>query len=313
MRVHALRQGLNTLQQVERSLRAQRRAEVTQLLRTQLGQEAVLAEVTPPGHAVVGGNRLGHRREVAVAPVKAAGLDDNAAEGGAVAAQELGDRVNDDVRAVLEGANQVGGGDGGVHDQRDAGLVGDLCQALQVGNLAGGVGDNLGVDCLGVLGQGRLVVGGVGAGHEGGVDAEASQGHVQLGDGAAVQLRGGNNVVALLAERREGDELGGHTGGGGHRTDTAFEGGDALLQGGDGGVGQARVDVAVLLQGEEVRGVVSVFEDEGGGLVDGDRAGTVFSVGGTARVQCAGSEAESVFSHWFAPGVSARRGCAGSR
>ena len=119
-------------------------------------------------------------------------------------------------------------------------------------------------------------------------------------------------MVALLAERREGDELGGHAGGGGHRTDAAFEGGDALLQGGDGGVRQARVDVAVLLQGEEVRGVVSVFEDEGGSLVDRDRAGTVLGVGGTARVQCAGSEAESVFSHWFAPGVSARL-CAGSR
>ena len=51
--------------------------------------------------------------------------------------------------------------------------------------------------------------------------------------------------------------------GGRYRTDAAFEGGDALLQRGDGRVGQAGVDVAVLLQGEEVRGVVSVFEDEG--------------------------------------------------
>ena len=173
---------------------------------------------------------------------------------------------------------------GGVHDQRDAGLVGDLCEALQVGNLAGGVGDNLGVDCLGVLGQRRLVVGGVGTGHEGGFNAETAQGHVQLGDGATVQLRRSHNVVALLAQSREGDELGGHAGGGGHRADAAFEGGDALLQSGDGRVGQARVDVAVLLQGEEVRRVVSVFEDEGGGLVDGDRAGSVLGVGGTARV-----------------------------
>ena len=91
-------------------------------------------------------------------------------------------------------------------------------------------------------------------------------------------------MVALLAQSREGDELGSHAGGGRYRTDAAFEGGDALLQCGDGRVGQARVDVAVLLQGEEVRGVVSVFEDEGGSLVDRDRAGTVFSVGGAARV-----------------------------
>ena len=284
MRVHALRQGLNTLQQVERGLRAQRRTEVTQLLRTQLGQETELTEVTPPGHAVVGGNRLGHGREVAVTPVEAAGLDDNTAEGGAVAAQELGDRVNDNVGTVLEGANQVRGGQGCVHNQGNTRLVCDLCEAFQVGNLTGGVRHDLGVDCFGVLGQCRLVVGGVGAGHEGGLNAEAAQGHVQLGDGAAVQLRRSNNVVALLAQSREGDELGSHAGGGRYRTDAAFEGGDALLQRGDGRVGQARVDVAVLLQGEEVRGIVSVFEDEGGSLVDRDRAGTVFSVGGAARV-----------------------------
>ena len=284
VRVHALRQGLNTLQQVERGLRAQRRAEVTQLLRTQLSQETELTEVTPPGHAVVGGNRLGHGREVAVTPVETTGLDDDTAEGGAVTAQELGDRVNDDVRAVLDGADQVGGGQGCVHDQGDARLVCDLCEAFQVGNLTGGVRHDLGVDRLGVLGQGRLVVGGVGAGHEGGLNAEAAQGHVQLGDGAAVQLGRCHNVVALLTQSGEGDELGSHAGGGRYRTDAAFEGGDALLQCGDGRVGQARVDVAVLLQGEEVRGVVSVFEDEGGSLVDRDRAGTVFSVGGAARV-----------------------------
>ena len=146
-------------------------------------------------------------------------------------------------------------------------------------NLTGGVRHDLGVDRLGVLGQCRLVVGGVGAGHEGGFNAEAAQGYVQLGDGAAVQLRRSHNVVALLAQSREGDELGSHAGCGRYRTDAAFEGGDALLQRGNSGVGQARVDVAVLLQGEEVRGVVSVFEDEGGSLVDGDRAGTVFASG----------------------------------
>ena len=236
MRIHALRQGLNTLQQVERGLRAQRRTEVTQLLRTQLSEEAVLTEVTPPGHTIVGRNRLGHGREIAVTPVEATGLDDDTAEGGSVTAQELGDRVDDDVRAVLDGANQVGGGQGCVHDQGDACLVCDLCEAFQVGNLAGGVRHDFGVDCLGVLGQCRLVVGGVGSGNEGGLNAEAAQGHVQLGDGAAVELRRSNNVVALLTQSREGDELGSHTGGGCYRTDTAFEGGDALLQRGDSGV-----------------------------------------------------------------------------
>ena len=43
-----------------------------------------------------------------------------------------------------------------------------------------GVGDNLRVDCLGVLGQRRLVIRRVGAFHESGFDAESAQGDIQL-------------------------------------------------------------------------------------------------------------------------------------
>ena len=41
----------------------------------------------------------------------------------------------------------------------------------------------------------------------------------------------------------------------------ALEGGDALFQYGDGGVGQARIDVAESLEIEEGGGVVDVVED----------------------------------------------------
>ncbi len=51
------------------------------------------------------------------------------------------------------------------------------------------------------------VVGGVGAADERGVDAEPAQGHVELGDRAAVEVRGRDDVVAGAGERREGDEL----------------------------------------------------------------------------------------------------------
>ena len=133
---------------------------------------------------------------------------------------------------------------------------------------------------------------------EGGVDAEAAQRHVELGDGAAVELGGGDDVVAGLGQRGEGDELGGHARGRGHRTDAALEGGDALLERGDRGVADPRVDVAVLLQGEEVGGVVGVLEDEGRGLVDRDGAGAVLGVGGAAGVQGAGAETEGAVSHY---------------
>ena len=124
--VHAQRQRLHPLQDQEGVERRQHAAEVAQALDAQLGREAVLAEVVPVAEVAVGRHRLGHHREVAVVPREAAGVDDRAADRGAVAAEVLGGRVHDDVGAVLERAAQVRAGERGVDRQRDAGVVGDL-------------------------------------------------------------------------------------------------------------------------------------------------------------------------------------------
>ena len=212
-------------------------------------------------------------------------------------AEELGGRVDHDVGAVLDRAQQVRGSQRGVHDQRQAGGVRDLGQALEVGDVAGRVGDDLGVDGLGVLADRRGEVGRVGGVDERGLDAEAAQGHVELGDGSAVELGGRDNVVARAGQRREGDELGCHAGAGGDGADAALERGDAFLEGRNGRVADARVDVAVLLQGEEVRGIVGVLEDKRRGLVDRHGTGTVLGIRGAAGMQCARAESKLMFGH----------------
>ena len=162
--VHALRQRLHALQQLERRLRRTARADVAQLLAAQLGQEAVLAEVPPPGDVAVGGHRLGHGGNLPLPQLKRPALDDDAAQGGAVPAEELGGGVDHDVRAVLDRAHEVRRAQGGVDDQRDAGVVRHLRQPLEVRDLDGRVGHHLDEDRLGVLPDRRGVVGRVGAG-----------------------------------------------------------------------------------------------------------------------------------------------------
>ena len=93
----------------------------------------------------------------------------------------------------------------------------------EVGDLAGGVGDHLGVEQLGLRADRGGVVGGVGARDERRLDAEAAQRDVELRDGAAVQLGGGDDVVPGADERGEGDELRRHARGGGDRADAALE------------------------------------------------------------------------------------------
>jgi hypothetical protein len=102
-------------------------------------------------------------------------------------------------------------------------------------------------------------------------DAHLAEGHVELVDGAAVQGSRSNELVARIHQRKKRDVLCRLTGSRGHGTDAVFERGDALLEHGDRRVHDARVDIAEALQREEVRGVIGIFEDVSGGLINGNR------------------------------------------
>ena len=309
VRLDAVRQRLDALREQERRVRRERRADVAQLLGAQAREERVLAEVARPLQSAVARHRLAEERELLGVPVEAARLDDDAAEGRAVPAEELRGRVRDDVGAPLDRAVEVGRRDRRVDDERDAVGVRDVGEALEVGDLARRVRDRLDEERLGLLGDRRGVVGGVGGAHERRLDAEAAQRDIQLGDRAAVEVRRGHDVVAGADEAREGDVLRAEARRGGDGAESALEARDALLEARHGGVREARVDVAVLLQGEAGRGIRGVVEDERGRLVDRQRAGARHLVGDVARVDGAGLEAVFAVCH----GVHATAGRCGIR
>ena len=70
---------------------------------------------------------------------------------------------------------------------------------------------------------------------------------------------------------------GAHAGAGGDASATILQFGNAVLQGANGGIPDARVDESIFLPGEERRAVRGIPECEGGGLVDGnvDRTGGI--------------------------------------
>ncbi|KAG1532866.1 hypothetical protein G6F50_016067 [Rhizopus delemar] len=84
-------------------------------------------------------------------PRELAGVDDGAAQAGAVAAQVFGQRLHHDVRAVLDPAQQVRRRYGVVHDQRQAVAVGHLGQRGDVGDVAQRVADRFREDGLGAV------------------------------------------------------------------------------------------------------------------------------------------------------------------
>ena len=233
---------------------------------------------------------------------KLAAVDDDAADRRPVPAQELGGRVEHDVGPVLDRPAEVGRGHGVVDHQRHAGFVGDGRHAGDIQHVHARVGDGLAVDRAGLRSDGSAEVLGVVRFHELGFDAEAAEADVELRVGAAVERAGGHDLFALPHQAAESQELRRLSAGGGQGGHAAFERRHALLEDVGGGIHDAGVNVAELLEREEFGGVGGVVEDEGGALVDGHGARVGGLVGGVAGVQGTGGEAHLaggsiVFSH----------------
>lgn len=170
--------------------------------------------------------------------------------------------------------------------------MGDLGHRLDVDDDAAGIGQAFDEDGLGSVADGRLEIVRVVRIDEGAVPAQLLERQAELGQRTAIEIARGDEMVARLQQGEEGEELGGVAGGGGDRRAPAFQAGDAFLQDADGGVGQARIDVAEAVQVEQAGGVVGVLEHVGRGLVDGGGARARRRVGGGARVHRLGGEAE---------------------
>ncbi len=196
-----------------------------------------------------------------------------------MAAQVLGERVDDDVRSVLDGPQQVGAGHGVVHDQRHAVVMGHPCQRGDVGHVAQRVADGFDEHGLGAAVDVPREAGRVARVREAGDDALARQRVREQVVGAAIERAGRDDVVAGLGDRLDRVGDGRHARGQRQRGDAAFERRDALFEHVVGGIHDAGVDVARHLQVEQVRAVPGAVEGVGRRLVDGHRHGAGGGVG----------------------------------
>ena len=185
---------------------------------------------------------------ILVAPGELAAVHDDAADRRAVPTQELGGRVDHDVGAVLDGPAQVRRGHGVVDDQRHAGLMRDGRHLFDVEHVHTRVGDGLAVKGAGLGSDGLAEVFRIVRLYELHVDAQAAEADIELRVGAAVQGAGGDDLVARSRQAGDGQELRGLSAGGGQSGNAAFERRHPLFEHVGGGVHDAAVDVAELLQ-----------------------------------------------------------------
>jgi hypothetical protein len=226
-----------------------------------------------------------------LAEVERPTVDDDAGDDGAVAAEELRGRVHDDVRAVLEGPEQVRRRDGVVDDERDAAGMCDVRHARDVEHVGPGVAEGLGEESPRVRpNRGLPLLEVVRVVDERHLDPELGERVVEQVVGAAVEARTGDDVVTGGSQREQRESLGRLPARHRDRGDTALESRDPLLDHGLGRVHDPAVDVAGLGEGEQVGRVLGVPERERRRLVDRGRAGSRGGVGRGTGVHLLGLE-----------------------
>ena len=194
---------------------------------------------------MIGRVRLRHARELVVLPpVEAARFDDHAAHGVAVAADELRGRVNHEIGAVLEGPAEIGRGQRVVDNERHTVALRDLCDRFEIEHDAAGVGQSLAEEELDLVGHRPLDIFGLRHVDEMAGPAELLEAHAELGERAAIEIVGRDELVAALQQRRAHQELRRMAGRCRDGAAPVLQRRDPLLEHGDGGVGDARIDVA---------------------------------------------------------------------
>ena len=287
--LHAHRQRLDALQDLPRRRGGHARAEVADALAARAQQERGRRRFLREHHVVEPVIGLGQRRELAArlrsVPLERPGVDQHAADDHPVARQELGRGVEDEIRAVVEGAHQPGRGERRIDQQRQAVVVRERRHARHVQHVEAGIAERLAEQQPRLVADRRAPCVEVARIDERRPDAEPRQRVVEQVVGSAVQRARRDDVPAGPHQRRDGEVQGRLPAGGRDGPHAAFERRDPLLEHGAGRIRDARVDVPRALHVEQRRRVIGVREDERRALVDRRRPRAGRGIGPRAGVK----------------------------
>ena len=185
-----------------------------------------------------------------------------------MAANKLGCRMHNNVRPVLDGAQQPGGGKGIVHHQGDAVFVGQIRQRFNIHNIAVRVAQGLNKNGLGARCDGAFKSAGFIGVHKGGVYAPGLERVRQQIVGAAVEGFFGHDVVASFGQILQGIGNGCCAAGRGQGSNAAFKRSHPLFKGVLRGIGQAAVYVAGIAEVKASLSVRTVVKNKGCCLID---------------------------------------------
>ena len=138
-------------------------------------------------------------------PIESAAVDDNSPDTRAVATKELRRRVDHDVGPVLDRPQEIGGGERVVHHKRDALLMCDLGDALDIAQVRVRIADALDEHGFRILPDSRSQCIEIIYIEERAADAILSEGPAEQIVGTSVDRAGGHDVVPGVREILHGD------------------------------------------------------------------------------------------------------------
>ena len=233
--------------QQERVLRRLLRTEVAHQMGAAFDDIRRLAELFGIDDAVIGLVGRGEHREIALCPIKVAGIDDTAAKGNRVTVHVLRGGMDDDICAPFEGTAIDRGRKGIIDDQRDIMRVSDICKKLDINNIQRGIGDGLDKDRFGI-GLELLIeiLGGDRRADEIEIDAEVAERFIKEIERTAVDRRGRDDMIARFGDIGDADQGCCLTRRGQHRADAALKRRDLLFDRVKSRVAEAGIEKAVL-------------------------------------------------------------------
>ena len=167
-------------------------------------------------------------------PVETPAVDNRAADGDAVAADPFRDRVHDDVGAERERAAEIRRGEGIVDQERNAGRMRDVGDLRDVEHFQSRIADGLADHQPGAFADCGAKPVEIARLDEARGDAEARQRVGKEIDGAAIERRRCDDMIAGAQQRGDGEVHRRHAARGAHGADAVFERREPFLQHGGG-------------------------------------------------------------------------------
>jgi len=262
-------QRLKALQEQEGMERTDRCAGIPKQSHPDFHDVGEISDRLGEHHAMVARVRLGKPGEFVVrGPVEFAGIHDDAAYGGAMAADEFRRRMDDDVGAMFDWTEQVRGGERVVNKQRNAVLMRKCRNRVDVNDSGIRIAQGFNEDRLRIGLDGFAEILQIASIHKSGFDAEIRKRMGEKVVRAAVDALVGNDMVPRMRNILDGISHSRRAGRRRQGCDAAFESGDALFEHIRCRIHEPCVDVAAFGQSEPAGCLGGIRKDIGGGRID---------------------------------------------